>query len=237
MKRSLNILLAMLLLSASSFAQKLPADSIFSNFYKATGGKALWQGVKTFNLKRSYTAKAAAPYDANVTVSIPDQSISKSKVIMKRNFVYTVKGNEAWIKVPAGARTDVKDMSQAEQQNLRTEMYDLLLPFINYKDRGLIATTVGTETINGMPLTQVELQGKGVKYNLYFDSKTDLLWRVRKNAAGVETVTDMSDYAKSTYGISYPSKLVETNSLDKKPVTIASTVVVNGQVSPEAFKR
>ncbi|MCE7066245.1 hypothetical protein [Dyadobacter sp. CY326] len=237
MKRSLNILVALLLLSVYSFGQKVPADSIFNNYMKATGGKALWDGVKSYNLKRSYSAASAAPYDANFTISIPDQSITKSKTIMKRNFVYTVKGSEGWIKVPIGQKMDVKDLSQAEQQNMRFEMYDALLPFIDYKNRGLIATTVGIETINGTPVMQVELQGKGVKYNLYFDTKTNLLSRVRKNAAGVETTTDMSNYTKSAYGISYPTKLVEINTLDKKPVTIVSTAVINSPVSPDLFKR
>jgi len=237
MKKSLNILSALLLISILSFGQQVPADSVFSKFYKATGGKALWDGVKTISLKRSYTAASAAPYDANVTVSIPEQSISKSKTIMKRSFVYTVKGNEGWIKVPIGQRTDVKDLSQAEQQNMRWEMYELLAPFIDYKNRGLIATTVGIETLNSVPVTQVELQGKGVKYNLYFDSKTGLLQRVRKNLAGVETTTDMSNYTKSAYGILYPTKLVEINSLDKKPVTVVSTATINSQVAPELFRR
>jgi putative salt-induced outer membrane protein len=237
MKKSLNILFALLLVSGISFGQQVPADSIFSKFYKATGGKALWDGVKTMNLKRNYSAASAAPYEANVTVSLPDKSISKSKTIMKRSFVYTVKGDQGWIKVPVGQRVDVKDLSQAEQQNMRLEMYELFAPFIDYKNRGLIATTVGIETLNSVPVTQVELEGRGVKYNLYFDSKTGLLQRVRKNAAGVETTTDFSNYVKSGYGISYPSKAVEINSLDKKPVTVVSTATINGQVSPELFKR
>jgi len=237
MKKSLNILVALLLISVYSFGQKVPADSIFSNFYKATGGKALWDGVKSYTLKRSYSAPSAAPYDANVTVSIPEKSMSKSKTIMRRSFVYTVKGNEGWIKVPVGQKSDVKDLSQAEQQSMRLEMYDALVPFMNYKERGLIATTVGIETLNGIPVTQVELQGQGVKYNLYFDAKTNLLWRMRKNMGGVETTTDFSDYSKSAYGISLPTKLVELNSSDKKPVTVVSTAVINGQVNQELFKR
>ncbi|MCE7058502.1 hypothetical protein [Dyadobacter sp. CY343] len=237
MKNTLRILAALLLINTASFAQKIPADSIFANFYKATGGKALWDGVKSYSLKRSYSAAAAAPYDANITVSLPDQSIHKSKTIMKRSFVYTVKGNEGWIKVPIGQRMDVKDLSQAEQQNMRLEMYDILAPFINYKNRGLIATTVGTETLNGVQVNHVELQGKGAKYNLYFDAKSGLLVRQRETQAGVETTTDMSDYVKSAYGISFPSKLVEINSVDKKPVTIKSAVTVNAPVNVELFKR
>lgn len=231
------MLAALLLISAGSYAQKLPADSIFAQFYKATGGKNLWDGVKSYNLKRSYSAPSATPYDAIVTASIPDQSIYKNKTIMKRSFEYTVKGDQGWIKVPIGQRMDVKDLSQAEQQNMRLEMYDNLAPFIDYKNRGLIATTVGTETLNGVQVNQVELQGKGVKYNLYFDAKTGLLVRQKESQAGVETTTDMSDYAKSAYGISYPTKLVEMTSTDKKPVTVKSALTVNEQVNVDLFKR
>jgi uncharacterized membrane protein YkoI len=237
MKKSLIIWVVLLLVSNITFAQKLPADSIFANFYNATGGKALWDGVKSYHIKRAYTAAAATPYDAVITASIPDASIYKSKTIMKRSFVYTVKGNQGWIKVPIGQKMDVKDLSQAEQQNMRQELYDNLAPFIDYKNRDLIATTVGAETLNGVAVNQVELQGKGVKYNLWFDAKTGLLIRQKQTQAGVETTTDLSDYAKSAYGISYPTKLVEINTVDKKPVTIKSDVAINQAVNVELFKR
>jgi len=237
MKKLLNILTALLLVSTVSFAQKLPVDSIFAQYYKATGGKALWDGVKSYNIKRSYSAAAATPYDATISASIPEQSLYKSKTIMKRSFVYTIKGNEGWIKVPIAQKVDVKDLSQAEQQNMRLELYENLVPFIDYKKRGFIATTVGAETLNGVQVNQVELQGKGIKYNLYFDAKTGLLVRQRETKAGVETTTDMSGYAKSAYGIMYPSKMVVVNSTEKKPLTVKSTLAVNEQVNPALFKR
>ena len=99
MKTISGFIIALFLVQTVSFGQKLPADSIFAAYYKATGGKSLWDGVKSYNLKRSYSAASATPYDAAISVSVPDQSIYKSKTIMKRSFVYTVKGNEGWIKV------------------------------------------------------------------------------------------------------------------------------------------
>ncbi|QRR02133.1 hypothetical protein [Dyadobacter sandarakinus] len=237
MKKCLKAVCAMLLISAASFGQKLPADSIFASFYKATGGKELWEGVKSVNLKRSYTAASAAPYTADITVSVPDKSIYKNKTIMKRSFVYAVKGNQGWIKVPIGGKMDVKDLSSAEQQKMRFEVYEALVPFADYKNRGLIATTVGTETLNGTQVNNVELQGQGIRYNLYFDAKSGLLLRQKNVLAGVETVADYSNYAKSAYGIMYPAKIVETNSIDKKPVTIQSTMTVNEQVSAALFQR
>ncbi len=237
MKKILGISIALLLIHTFTFAQKLPADSIFASYYKATGGKALWDAVKTYSLKRNYTSASAAPYDANVSVSVADQSMYKSKVIMRRNFEYAVKPNEGWIKVPIGNKIDVKDLSAAEQQNMRLEIYENLVPFIDYQKRGFIATTVGTEVVNGVSTNHVEMQGKGVKYNLYFDAKTGLLVRQKETSAGVETVTNYASYAKSAYGISYPSKLQQVNSTDKKPVTVTSTLTVNQALAPELFKR
>ena len=237
MKKILSITIALLAIHTLTFAQKLPADSIFANYYKATGGAALWNGIKSYNLNRSYAAASAAPYTSSIAVSVPDQSIYKSKTIMKRSFVYTVKGAEGWIKVPIGNKMDVKDLSQAEQTNMKFEIYDNLAPFIDYKKRGFIATTVGTETLNGVQVNQVELQGNGTKYNLYFDAKTGLLVRQKSTLAGVETTSDLSNYTKSAYGILLPSKIVEINSVDKKPVTITSTATINAAVSPELFKR
>jgi hypothetical protein len=132
---------------------------------------------------------------------------------------------------------EVKDLSQAEKDNMQFEMYKNLVPFLNYQNRGFIASTVGTETVNGVTTNQVELQGKGVKYNLYFDATTGLLVRQKENLAGIETVTDLSNYTKSGYGILYPAKLVEVNSADKKPLTITSSITINDAVSPDLFKK
>jgi hypothetical protein len=237
MKKKLIIPVLLFFVSTWTFAQKIPADSIFENYYKATGGKALWNGINTYNIKRNYSAAAATPYTADIAVSVSEKSMYKSKTIMNRSFIYGIKGTEGWIKVPLGGKMEVKDLSAAEQTAMKLEMYELLVPFIDYQNRGLIATTVGTETLNGVSVNQVELQGQGVKYNLWFDAKTNLLVRQKETAAGVETVTDLSNYTKSAAGISYPAKLVEINTIDKKPVTITSSLIINGSVSPDLFKR
>jgi hypothetical protein len=237
MKRNSAITIVLFLFSLPTFAQKIPADSIFANYYNATGGKALWDAVKTYNLKRSYASASTTPYTTDVSVSIPDESIYKSKVIMKRNFEYTVKGNEGWLKVPIGNKLDVKDLSQAERTNMKHEVYANLVPFIDYQNRNLIATTVGTETLNGVSVNQVELQGSGIKYNLWFDAKSGLLLRQKQTLAGIETVTNFSNYTKSAYGILYPAKMIETNSADRKAVTITSVTTINNNVSVDLFRR
>lgn len=237
MKKLLGILSALLLIHTVSFAQKIPADTIFANYFKATGGADLWKNIKTYNLKRNYTSASATPYDMNVSASIGDQSMYKSKVIMKRNFEYVVQGGQGWVKVPLGAKIDVKDISQADQDKMKLEIYEYLVPFIDYQNRQLIATTVGPETVNGVATNNVEMQGKGVKYNLYFDAKTGLLVREKETIAGVETVSNFSNYVKSDYGISYPTKIMQINSVDKKQINVTSALTINPVINADLFKR
>ncbi len=237
MKKLSYILLSLLCISIVSNAQKIPADSIFADYYKATGGEKLWDSVTTFTVQQQYSAPNATPYDVEVAVSIPDNSIFKSKNILKRSFIYTVKDKEGWIKVPIGGKMDVRDLSAADQTNMRYEIFDQLAPFIKYKERGLIATTVGQELVNKVQTNQVELQGKDIKYNLWFDAKTGLLIRKKETIAGVETTSELSNYTKSTYGILYPAKAIEINTVDKKPVTITSKLEINKPVEAELFVR
>lgn len=243
MKKIIALATALLVSVVFSFGQsKMTVDSVFSTYYNATGGESLWKNVKNYTLKRSYESSSAADYDAEIYVSIPDKAMSKSKIIMKRSFIYGVKGNEGWLKIPIGGsdkatKYQVKDLSQNEQNAMRLEMYDLLVPFINYKDRALVATLVGTEKLDGKTVNHVELQGKGVKYNLYFDAGTGLLVRHKLAQDGIVTTTDYTNYKKSAYGIMYPTALVETNSKDNSKVTITSDLAVNETINPENFQR
>ena len=242
-KKFISATLAFLLAATFSFGQaNMPVDSVFAKYYTATGGEKLWKNVNNYSLKRTYSSNSSADYDSQIYVSMPDKAMSKTKSIMKRDFVYGVKGSEGWLKIPIGGsdkatRYQVKDLSQAEQDNMRLEMYDLLASFVNYKDRSLVATYVGVDQVDGAPMHQVELQGKGVKYNLYFDAKTGLLKRQKQTVAGITTTTDYGDYKKSKYGIMYPATLTETSSKDNAKITITSELAVNETISPENFQR
>lgn len=231
--------------SSAAMATKkdvVTVDSVFARYFKATGGVALWDSMETYTMKRSYRSNSSADYDAEIFVSMADQAMSKSKIILKRNFIYGVKGNDGWLKIPLGSydkvtKYQVKDLSQPEQENMRLEMYDLLVPFIDYKDRGLVATLVGTEKMDSTNVYQVELQNKAVKYNLFFDVKTGLLLRERETSGTEIITTDFGKYVKSKFGILYPSALISTSSKDKTKVAITSELMVNEKINPELFKR
>lgn len=243
MKKMFLSLLALAITTTISFGQsKITVDTIFNNYYKATGGVQLWDSLDTYSMKRSYKSNSATDYDAEVYASIPQDAISKTKIVLKKGFIYGSKGKEGWLKIPLGSsdkvtKYQVNGLSQTEQDNLRVEMYDFLVPFVDYKKRGLIATLVGKETIDKKELYNVELQGKGVKYNLYFDPTSSLLVKQKKVVGTEQIVTDYTTYTKSKFGVSYPSALVETSSKDKKAIKVTSSVNFNEKIDASYFSK
>ncbi len=215
-------------------------DSLFNKYYDATGGQKLWKEIKTYTTHQKLSSSSSVNYDVVVNADLANQSVHKSRIAMKREFIYVAKPNDGWLKIPLGSsdkatKYQVNGLNATEKSNLVSEMYNSLLPFYDYKSRGLIASYAGTETINGKKVEHVELQGKGAVYNLYFDGQTHLLARVREKSDGVEYIRTYSDYVKSKSGISYASKIVETNSKDKKSTTISVTDLVINPVFDQAL--
>jgi hypothetical protein len=245
MRRYLKTIALLLVAQAGLYAQTatVTADSIFNRYYQATGGKALWGGVQTYSIKQAYRAGTANDYDLALQGSLPLQALSKTRTIMKRDFIYGIKGTDGWVKIPIGSRDKVtqfqtSDLSEKERETMRRELRDLVAPFIDYAQKGYIATVVGTEPINGKPAYHVEMEGKGVKYNLYFDVETGLLAREKLTLPTKEIQTrDHSQYSKSTYGISYPSETTFVSSIDKKSVKVTTTMEFNSAVADNTFAR
>ena len=160
---------------------------------------------------------------------------------MKRDFIYGVKGTDGWLKIPLGSRDKVtqyqtSDLSEKERENMRRELRDLLAPFDDYAQKGYIATVVGTEQINAKPAYQVELEGKGVKYNLFFDVASGLLVREKVTLPTNEIQTrDHTKYDKSKFGLSYPSETTFVSSIDKKSVKVTTTADFNVKLPDDSF--
>ncbi len=243
MKQFIKALLVVAVFDAGLYAQTatVTADSIFNKYYQATGGKALWDSVQTYSIKQAYRAGSANDYDLDLKGSLPLQALSKTRTIMKRDFIYGVKGTDGWLKIPLGSRDKVtqyqtSDLSEKERENMRRELRDLLAPFDDYAQKGYIATVVGIEQINTKPTYQVELEGKGVKYNLFFDVASGLLVREKVTLPTNEIQTrDHTKYDKSKFGLSYPSETTFVSSIDKKSVKVTTTADFNVKLPDDSF--
>jgi putative salt-induced outer membrane protein len=160
---------------------------------------------------------------------------------MKRDFIYGVRGTDGWLKIPLGSRDKVtqyqtSDLSEKERENMRRELRDFFAPFDDYAQKGYIATVVGKEQINNKSAYQVELEGKGVKYNLFFDEESGLLVRERLTLSTKEVQTrDHTKYGKSNFGISYPSETTFVSSIDKKSVKVTTMMDFNVKLPDDTF--
>ena len=234
-----------LLLTASAFqapGQAITADSIFTKFYEVTGGKAKWDSITTYSLKRKYVSTNVASYDAEISGSLAEKALYKNEIIKGRGFIYGIKGTDAWRKVPLGSadkvtKYQVSNLSADKQGSMRLELYDFLIPFLDHEKRGFIASLVGPDQYNGKPVQKVELHNKEGRYTLLFDNATGFLVQSRLLAGGEEIISDFSQYVKSTYGILYPSKIEQKEIKRKASYVITSQLAVNEPIDPAKFKR
>jgi putative salt-induced outer membrane protein len=241
MKKVSVLMLLMTLSVINIFAQSV--DEIFEAHYKAAGGKELWDGVKTYTINQSYVSKAPSDFEMEVKASIPDGSMLKTKTIMKRNFIYGVNQTDAFFRIPMGSRDkaiiyDTKDLSDKEKMNMKREIMDMFSPFYNYQSKGYIATYVGLKVVGAQRLHHIELSGKDVKYDLYFDNITNLLTKqVEKLSTGEEITKEYTTYTTAANGIIYPSFGTYYSSIDKRNVKLTTNIVFNPALDGTTFKR
>jgi putative salt-induced outer membrane protein len=241
MKNTAIKIVALIFISLCTFAQT--ADDIFNNHIEATGGKALWDGVSTYSIKQVYRGNSAADYDIELKGSFSDAALYKAKTILKRTFIFGVKGAEGWRKVPLGSsdkatQYETNSLSEKEQENMRRELKENVLPFLDYEEKGYIATVVGSETINGAKTTHVELSGKGVKYNLYFDETSRLLARKKLTLSSGEVITeDYIKYGDTAYGVKFPTESNYLSSIDKRNLKVSTSIIFNDTIAPAFLTR
>ncbi len=222
---------------------QITADSVFDNHYKASGDKELWDKVKTYTLKQSFVSNAPSDYDMEVKASMTDIAMLKTKTIMKRGFIYGINPSDAFFKVPLGSRDkaityETKDLSEKEKANMKREVVDMFAPFYNYQAKGYIATYVGLEVMGAQKVHHVELSGKDVKYDLYFDNFTNLLTKQKeKLSSGEEITKEYNTYVTSDFGIKYPSVGTYYSSIDKRNVKLGTEMVFNPTFDGNTFKR
>ena len=226
----------------NSIAQ-ITADSIFAQHFQASGGKELWDKVKTYTMKQTFVSNAPSDYDMEVKASMADMSMLKTKTIMKRGFIYGISPSDAFFKVPLGSRDkattfETKDLSDKEKANMKREVMDMVAPFYDYQSKNYIATYVGLEVMGAQKVHHIELAGKDVKYDLYFDSFTHLLTKQKeKLSTGEEITKEYNTYTTSDFGIKYPSVGTYYSSVDKRNVKLGTEIVFNPTFDGNTFKR
>ena len=244
MKKIIVGLLVGLTISVGSVGaqQTTAADAIFERYFEATGGVARWDSIRSYTLNRSYVANTSADFDMTVQVSFADKAMHKEKTILRRTFIYGFNSTDAWLKIPLGSSDKVtkyqtNNLSATERTAMQFEMYDLLVPFYDYKARRFVASVVGTSRIDTSAVTEVELQGTGIKYNLFFSNASGLLLREVHTTPSQQVTINHGPYILNKQGIRYPSIGTETNNRDRRTVNIRSSLAINEPISPALLRR
>jgi hypothetical protein len=233
-------LIILILFVTKSFAQT--PDEIFNKYFEATGGKDLWDGIKTYNIKQTFRANATTDYDMEVAADAEKQQISKVKTILKRDFIYTTKGSEGFLKIPMGPRDkatkfDVKDLSEKEKTAMQNELSEFLVPFLNHEKRGCKVTANGLEKDGEKNLNKVTIACKSANYELWFDAESGLIDKEKVTIDKEIFSIDIQKYAKSAYGISYPSEAIQVSSIDKKNTKVTTSITFNSELEAALFVR
>ena len=242
MKKISIFMLLMTVFVFKSISQ-ITVDSVFDNHFEASGGKDLWDKVKTYTIKQSFVSNAPSDFDMEVKASMTDMSMLKTKTIMKRGFIYGVSPSDAFFKVPLGSRDkavtyETKDLSDKEKNIMKREVMDMLAPFYNYQSKNYIATYVGLEVMGAQKVHHIELSGKDIKYDLYFDSFTNLLTKQKERLSSGEEITkEYNTYATSDFGIKYPSVGTYYSNIDKRNIKLSTSITFNPSLDGNTFKR
>lgn len=228
-------LLIVCALTTFSLAAQTP-DEVFNKYYEATGGKKLWDGIKTYTLKQSYKANATTDFDQEVSVSFDEQAISKVKTLMKKDFIYVVKGQDGWLKIPMGSRDkatkfDIKNLSDKEKTSIQSELRESIIPFWEYSKRGYSAKNAGKDGKN----IKIELANQNTKYELFFDAESGLLTKQILTEGKEITTIEHQKYTKSVYGINYASESTSVNNTDKKNNKVTTTITFNDKLDTTLF--
>lgn len=232
--KKLKSIAALLFISLKIFAQS--PDEVFNKYYEATGGKELWDSIKTYTIKQSYKANATTDFDQEISASFDEQAISKVKTLMKKDFIYVAKGQDGWLKIPMGSRDkatkfDVKDLSEREKNSLISELRESIIPFWDYSKRSYKARIVATEGKN----IQVELANTTQKYDLFFNTDTGLLTKQVLTEGREITTVEHQKYTKSTLGISYASESTSVNNTDRRNNKVTTSIIFNDKLDSALF--
>ena len=237
--KKITLLLALSIATLSQTFAQSTAD-IFSKYFEASGGKTLWDGVKTYNVKQTYFGNAVTDFDLNVSANLQNNSIQKTRTILKRGFIYGLTPTDAFLKIPMGSLDKApvyttKDMDDKDKSQLKREMIDLLSAPLNFNNKSFIATFVGAEADGN----HVQLSNNDAVYDFWFSTTTNLPTRerIKIKSTGEEINKTYTAYTTSPYGLKYPSDGTYVSSVDKKNVRLTTTIVFNDALTGITFKR
>jgi hypothetical protein len=210
------------------FTQAQSSKEIIEKYLEVTNTKDNLEIMKNFTYKKKYVANAATDFEEEVSVIENGTRLSRKKSILDRDFFYVLNGSQGWIRIPMGSRDKapnytVKDLNAKERDELRNEVMDGLLPFVNFEAKGYKQVgTVRSALINGTDCFIFNIEKGDIKREYAFDKSSGFLKREIFINKGITHTTDHTKYGKTKNDIQYPIESNYENSKDKKKTKVTS---------------
>jgi hypothetical protein len=195
---------AMLLLLSATPALAQTADEIIDKYLAASGGRAALAALQSRVSAGTLTISTPIG-DLGGTIEVYSKAPNKSRTLIKMDLTSVGAGqvvNDQRFDGTAGYVIDTingnREITGDALEAMRNGGFPS--PFLNYQERGVVATLTGEETIGGKPAHVITMTPKGGPVaKVYIDRETSMLVRTSTtlNVAPlgrIEQVSEFSDF-------------------------------------------
>ena len=239
-------LFAILLLSGTRAAFAQTADDVIEKALTADGGRAALTKIRSRTMTGTIVLTTPAG-EISGAIEIYNKAPNKSRSVIKLDLTQfgagpvaidqRFDGSVGYVMDPLQGNRDVTGNQLENQKN-----GSFPSPLLDYKERGVTATLLPKEKVDGRNAFVLQLTPKaGSAIKNYIDAETYLLVRVVVTVnvpqlnADVESTVDMSDF-RAVDGVKLPFVTKLSSSVQNYTVTIAK-VEQNAEIDDKMFKK
>lgn len=251
------ILAGWLLITGATYAQKATApapkgktqaqtvDDILAKYYEATGGMTRWDSLRSVRFTGKVTVQGM---EIPVTIIQTADGLQKVAIKFQGQEITQVAydGKQGWSTNFMTQKAE--KMNEEANANMKQQVADFPDAFLNYRQKGYVATMEGKDSLNGAEVFKIRLIKKPVKIDgveqenivdHYFDTNSYYLVATRSTAlsgpmkgAAVETI--LGDY-REVRGLYFPFLLTTRYNEMNEEVIRVEQVATDVVVDPAQF--
>lgn len=234
MRKSIVLLIALVLVSAGFNAKAQTVDEILKSYIENTGGKAKWKKL-TNTVMEGKVEMMGQQIPVKLYNQAPNfqrmEMVFQGKTIVQRAY----DGKDAWASNPIAGKT-VK-LPEDQTKDIAEAMFEPA--FFDYKSKGHKIELDGKEEIEGTECNKLKLTKKNgdVEY-LFFDTESNVLLMQRTTVKrgpgkGTQIDTYMSDY-KEVDGLMMPHAMTQKMGPNKFVINIEK-ITTNTKLDNKIF--